>query len=400
MDFLIVGTGMLGAAAARYLAPHAQVTAVGPEAPADGSKAYGAHDDEGRIISRLSSDPLWSELSRLARAGMTELDPALITACGVLAAASDRGPGHSGTAGEASARSGPGIRTLTPAEARAAWPMIQFPGEAVRYQPDGGHFSPRRYVSLAMQEACAQGARIVTGTVRGLRSAGRGSRLSWATGVELRADTAVVATGAFAAGSGLLPVPVALRAKSEIYLMAEVDDRQAAELHAMPCVICPVAHPRLADIYMLPPIRYPDGHVYLKIGANTIADRWLPDPAAVRAWYRYGDDAELLPDLREALTALLPGLRARSWHTRRCADAYTARYRPYIGALAPGVIAVLGGNGRGAQAADALGQLAARLALTGEWPPGLPRDEFRPVPGPGAWTGMTLLRDRARGPVP
>ena len=108
----------------------------------------------------------------------------------------------------------------------------------------------------------------------------------------------------------------------------------------------------------------------------------------------------LLPDLREALTALLPGLRARSWHTRRCADAYTARYRPYIGALAPGVIAVLGGNGRGAQAADALGQLAARLALTGEWPPGLPRDEFRPVPGPGAWTGMTLLRDRARGPVP
>ena len=98
MDFLIVGTGMLGAAAARYLAPHAQVTAVGPEAPADGSKAYGAHDDEGRIISRLSPDPLWSELSRLARVGMTELDPALITACGVLAAASDRGPGHSGPA--------------------------------------------------------------------------------------------------------------------------------------------------------------------------------------------------------------------------------------------------------------------------------------------------------------
>ena len=138
---------------------------------------------------------------------------------------------------------------------------------------------------------------------------------------------------------------MALRAKSEIYLMAEVDDRQAAELHAMPCVICPVAHPRLADIYMLPPIRYPDRHVYLKIGANTIADRWLPDPAAVRARHRPADDAELLPDLREALTALLPGLRARSWHTRRCADAYTARHRPYIGALAPGVIAVLGGNG-------------------------------------------------------
>ena len=45
-----------------------------------------------------------------------------------------------------------------------------------------------------------------------------------------------MASGAFAAGSDLLSVPTALRAKSEIYVMAELDDQQAAGLDAMPCI--------------------------------------------------------------------------------------------------------------------------------------------------------------------
>jgi sarcosine oxidase len=153
-----------------------------------------------------------------------------------------------------------------------------------------------------------------------------------------------------------------------------------------------ISHPDLADLYVLPPIRYPDGRSYLKVGANTMIDRWLPDPGAVRAWYRAGDDAGPLPALREVLADLLPGISVRSWHTRRCSDAYTAHYHPYIGALGPGVFAVLGGNGRGAQAADAVGRLAAQVVRTGQWQPELPRAGFAPVLSPGAWGGMTLLR--------
>jgi glycine/D-amino acid oxidase-like deaminating enzyme len=37
VDFLIIGNGMFGAAIARYLAPYATVTVVGPDARADGS---------------------------------------------------------------------------------------------------------------------------------------------------------------------------------------------------------------------------------------------------------------------------------------------------------------------------------------------------------------------------
>jgi sarcosine oxidase len=397
VHFLIVGNGMFGAAVARYLAPHAQVTVAAPAASKDGSEAYGAHHDEGRITGDLGRDPVWSELNRQARAGMTELDPELFTPCGALTATTADNPGYLGVAAEIRERHGSGIRILTAAEARARFPMLRFgPEETILYQSAAGHFSPRRYVALATQAARAQGAIIVPHTVRALRSSGAGVDADLGDGRRLRADTAIVATGAFAAGSGLLPKPVELRAKSEVYGMAELDDRQAAELGAMPCVNRAISHPQLADLYVLPPIRYPDGRTYLKVGANTTIDRWLPDPAAVRSWYRHGDDAGLLPAMRSVLVDLLPGIRVRSWHARRCADAYTAHYHPYIGALSPGIAAVLGGNGRGAQAADAIGHLAAQLALTGEWKSELPRAAFRPVLAPGTWNGMTLLPDRAR----
>jgi glycine/D-amino acid oxidase-like deaminating enzyme len=397
VGFLIAGNGMFGAAIARHLAPYANVTVVGPEARADGSGGYGAHHDEGRIIGDLSRDPVWSALNRRARDGMTELDPTLITSCGALTATTRDGPDYLSVAAQLREHSGADIRTLTADAACAGFPMVRFgPDETILHQPAAGHFSPRRYVALAMRSAQGNGAAIASGTVRALHTSATGTEAELDDGRRLHAEAAIVASGSFAAGSDLLPVPTALRAKSEVYVMAELDDQQAAGLDAMPCINRMIGHPMLSDLYVLPPIRYPDGRTYLKFGANTMIDHWLPDPAAVRAWYDHGDDDGPLSALREVLTDLLPDVRIRSWHTRRCADAYTAHRHPYIDILEPGrLIVALGGNGRGAQAADAVGYLTAHLALTGQWQSGLPRDAFRHVPADGPWNGMTLLRDQA-----
>jgi sarcosine oxidase len=285
MDFLIVGNGMFGAAAARYLAPHGTVTVVGPDAREDGSGGYGAHHDEGRIIGDLSRDIVWTELNRLSRVGMTALDPALITQCGTLTVTTPDGPRYLSVAAEIRERHGTDIRVLDPDQASVGFPMARFgPDETILHQPAAGHFSPRRYVALATQSARADGAETISGTVRVLRASAAGAEAELDDGRQLRAETAIVATGAFAAGSDLLPVPVALRAKSEVYVMAELDDQQAAEMGAMPCMNRTIRHPQLSDLYVLPPIRYPDGCTYIKFGANTMIDHWLPEPAAVRAW--------------------------------------------------------------------------------------------------------------------
>jgi sarcosine oxidase len=398
VDYLIVGNGMFGAAIARYLAPYATVTLVGPQARTDGPGAYGAHHDEGRIIGDLSRDLVWSELNRYARDGMTDLDPALITPCGALTATTRGGPDYLSVAAQIRKRQSADIRTLTADAACGSFPMARFSrDETIWYQRAAGYFSPRRYVALATRSAQAHGATITSGTVRALHLSATGIKAELSDGRRLRAGAAIVASGAFAAGSDLLPVPVALKAKSEVYAMAELDNQQAADLDTMPCINRTINHPQLADLYVLPPIRYPDGRTYLKAGANTMIDHWLPDPAAVRAWYDHGNDDGPLPALRQVLTGLLPGIRIRAWHTRRCADAYTAHRHPYIDILEPGRLTIaLGGNGRGAQAADAVGQLTADLALTGQWQSDLPHDAFRHIPAHGPWNGMTLLRDQAR----
>jgi hypothetical protein len=58
----------------------------------------------------------------------------------------------------------------------------------------------------------------------------------------------------------------------------------------------------------------------------------------------------------------------------------------------PGLTIALGGNGRGAQAADAVGQLTASLAMAGRWQSDLPHDGYRHVPADAPWNGMQLMR--------
>ena len=180
---------MFGAAIARHLAPYATVTVVGPEARADGSRGYGAHHDEGRIIGDLSRDPVWSELNRRARDGMTELDPTLITSCGALTATTRDGPDYLSVAAQLREHSGLDIRTLTADAACAGFPMVRFgPDEIILHQPAAGHFSPRRYVALAMQSAQSNGAAIASGTVRALHTSATGTEAELDDGRRLRAS--------------------------------------------------------------------------------------------------------------------------------------------------------------------------------------------------------------------
>jgi glycine/D-amino acid oxidase-like deaminating enzyme len=93
------------------------------------------------------------------------------------------GPGYPGYLGAAQLRQhgGADIRTLTSDAARVGFPMTRFgPDETILHQPAAGHFSPRRYISLATQSARANGATITAGTVRALRTS--------TTGVEAERD--------------------------------------------------------------------------------------------------------------------------------------------------------------------------------------------------------------------
>jgi hypothetical protein len=133
VDLLIIGNGMFGAAIARHLAPQATVTLVGPAARADGSDAYGAHHDAGRIIGDVGRDLVWSELNRRARDGMTELDPTLITQCGALTATTRGGPDYLSVADEIQVKHS----WVTAVGGRPGLPVSRQEGRVLRGRRDG-----------------------------------------------------------------------------------------------------------------------------------------------------------------------------------------------------------------------------------------------------------------------
>jgi sarcosine oxidase len=137
----------------------------------------------------------------------------------------------------------------------------------------------------------------------------------------------------------------------------------------MPPIVYRIDHPRLFELYILPPIRYPDGRYYLKMGANTVLDQFIGSVAEINGWYRSGESDAMLAEMQALVLELFPGLTAESWRTHRCVITRTAHKRPYIDEVVPGrVYVAVGGNGQGAKAADEVGRLAAGLVVEGMGP--------------------------------
>lgn len=387
-DVIVIGKGLIGSAAVRYLSQEEGKTAViGPDEPSnlqthDGP--FASHYDQGRITRRLSQDAVWSALARQsisqyrrleAQSGIHFYEPTgglYVAPAGdaYLAAVGSTGaPGVDWTGSldnelvEADADEIVYERLSSPA-VMARFPFFEFPTtyQAI-WEPDpAGHINPRALIQAQLAVAAQQGAAIIRETVTGVGPQSDGVIVKTDVGHTYRAQKVLVAAGAFSNGYGLLERPLPLRVKTESIILAEVKAAELARLAGMPTLIYQIESPVLDEIYLLPPIRYPDGRFYLKMGCNTAADQWPASVGAMRTWMIDGNSDVMLEPMREALQAILPGLHGRSWQTKRCLVSYTPSGYPIIDEVVPGrVYVAAGGNGSAAKSSDAIGRLAAQI---------------------------------------
>ncbi len=378
-DYLVIGKGLMGAAAARYLSqvtPH--VALVGPDEPADWAShrtVFASHYDQGRITRRLSQDAVWSALAQRAIGQYAYLEKTsgvqFYWPVGGLYVAP-----HGTDAAYLAAVAAVGQRysldfTLyaTANELQQADERLAFPAHChgILEPPPAGYINPRGLLRAQMTIAAQQGARVVAETVTAVTPHADSVEVMTETGRILWARKVLIAAGAFANCYDLLPRQLDLRVKSETILLARLPEQEASRLRDLPTVLYQIESPVLDSIYMLPPIVYPDGRAYLKMGCNTSADQWLPDLEAMRAWMIRGDSAAMAAPMRAALEAMIPDLAADHYETHRCLVAYTAHGKPYIDQLTERVYVATGGNGTSAKCSDTLGWLAANLMQMGGW---------------------------------
>jgi sarcosine oxidase len=321
---------LFGAAATRYLSQSGQrVLLIGPDEPADWQTHQGvfaSHYDQGRITRQLSDDPIWSQLAAEAIAGYPALESAAGIAFHVPAGVLFVAPQGSGRDYLAPVRQIAHVRGVAyealPDQAALAsrFPFLRFPASCHGlYEPaPAGYINPRDVIRAQLAVAQQHGATIIPELVTGITQTAGHAALTTQSGNRYTASRALVAAGAFSNCHQLLPRPLALRVKSETIILARLPDAEARRLAAMPCLIYEIQSPLLEGIYLLPPVRYPDGRYYLKMGCDTAADQWLPDLEAMRRWMISGESDVMLSPMRQALDAIIPGLAAEAFQTKRC----------------------------------------------------------------------------------
>lgn len=370
MDVAVIGRGLMGTACAMHLAQAGcRVALVGPDEPANPAAhhgPFGSFHDAGRITRAVAHDPVWARLSTRSLSRYREIEAqagvAFYTPCGGVMAGPRVGPLAGFTEGFLETPRALGLthERLSGAALTERFSMFDLPrGSEAVFDPLGGVIDPRAMRRAHEALAVAAGAQVVATAATGRD----GGTVTLADGRSQTADHVVVATGGWASAAPLTRDRPAMRVYQRTVTLAEVSEAEAARLSSMPSLIW-VPEGDATDRYLLPPIRYPDGRLYIKIGGELSSPEAL-DGAALNAWFRTTGGAAAGASLLADLVRLMPDLRIERVATAPCAVTFTRSNYPYIARLDARVTLLTGGNGAAAKCADELGRLGAVAALGG-----------------------------------
>ncbi|MEQ9041932.1 MAG: FAD-dependent oxidoreductase [Silicimonas sp.] len=359
MRVAVVGKGLIGSAAARHLAKAgADVTLIGPdEVPgdfADHKGSFASHYDEGRITRKNDRRPFFARASTAAIGRYPEIAAEsgiqFFSEAGALLAG---GPDY--MAAIAAARQGLdiGFEDLDADGIARTFPFLAVPdGFSGVYEPrEAGHISPRRLVAAQTEAARRHGAKIVPEEAVKVAE----GRVTTASQT-IDADQVIVAAGGWT--DSLLGRDKRLEVYARTVAFHEIGPAEARRLGNMPSIVMESPD----DIYILPPIAYADGKLWLKLGGDP-EDVELHGKDAINDWFRSGGSAEIADYLTTRICEVIPALHFESRTHRPCVTTWSEDRIPEIRRLAPGLTIAAAGNGSGAKCSDELGRIAADIAL-------------------------------------
>lgn len=365
VSLVVIGLGLIGSGALRHGAIAGSVVGIGPGEPADWSThggAFASHYDSGRVTRRLDARREWAVLASRSIENYALIEQ-------------QSGIAFHAPVGMAYVRNDPaGIEQQRTVAAQLGIPIEDRPApEPYRFSDDwtclleaapAGHIDPRKMIEAQHVAAKANGAEIIRSEVRSVTRDGDRFKVVADDGSGLTAERVIIATGSY--GSEFTARPLAVSIRSEAVMLCEVDASTAASLE-MPSLIWLVDHPELFDVYVVPPVRYPDGRWYLKIGGAWTPGPRLDDDASRLTWMTGNDADSRMGLMRDVVDRLLPDVSFLSFSMSPCLITDTDTGLPFVGIVDDGRVVARGGNGHAAKSADAIGAIAVGLATNGGW---------------------------------
>ena len=397
VDIAVIGKGLMGSAALRHLTvnfPELNACVIGPDEPRERKThpgVFASHYDQGRITRVLDPSPLWGSLAResIKRYAQIEAESGVRFHHAVGCLRATDLPDVIADVDACAAQFRPPHQRLYASGCRSTYPFLMFSDEFVAWDERGraGYINPRSLIEAQLTIAQKNGAAIIREIVDEVNCLATGVEIKTREGSTVTADRALVTAGGYS--NTLMGRKLRLRTRSHTILLAEIPASEAARLQRMPAIISTFSHEDVSSLYMLPPVVYPDGKTYIKLGPGGRPDE-LPRPEhdldsatddhSLLDWFHSDGRTDIAEAMKTALHRMVPGLTALSYHSVPCLITHTAHDHPYIDALAPEQLYVTtGGNGAAAKSSDEIGRIGALLCATGEWHSELRRDDFRAI---------------------
>jgi len=366
----VIGRGLIGSAAGRHLSMISDgVAVVGPNEPEDSVKhdgVFASHYDEGRMVRFVDPHIPWSITAKrsIERFSQLQMDSGInfFTTSGYLGL---QGPEFLDylEGSEFSAKTvNANFKRINADKIRTDYPFLSIDDNTVGLVEEGlaGHISPRNMVNAQTKIARKFGADIIEHEVEKISLNNKAVEITLRNNEKLLAEKVLVATGAFTDACDLLPKSLNLIVYGRTVVLAEIDEHLKKILRNMTTMY--VAD---SNAYILPPIKYPDGKTYVKIGIGSKSDKILNSKSELIEWFQGKGSDKDFREFREYISGLIPSLQeCENWQTKSCAVTQTSTGLPYIDYVVEDRIAVAtGGNGKAAKSADDWGLFAAQMLV-------------------------------------
>jgi sarcosine oxidase len=395
-DIAVIGAGMFGSAAAKYLSVNqSKVVLIGPEEPINKEVAlsqlsFGSYYDQARITRRLGWDEVWAATDSRSLNRYRDIEKEsgvpFFHETGSLVLMAKSIIKRTNSIIKQSQDNSIHVEMLTQESIENNWPYLKTPKilggvDGLYEEKMAGYINPRKLVKAQLSIFEGQSGTLLRGEV--MKICKDNCSNLWNIYVLKNGNTEIihsnkvlVAAGSFINQNQILPI----ESKLELYtftepnLLFEIDEAEVSMLKNMPTIITvdpqDIGNQNMSS-YLLPPIKYPDGKYYLRIGPGMQPIvKQLNTFKEMREWYV---QQKITKDQREFLIRmqkiLIPNVKVKSIKEACCIIEKTPTHYPYIGQINddPSLNIVTGGNGHGARGSDEIGRIAANLVLGDKW---------------------------------
>ncbi|KAF8795751.1 hypothetical protein HNY73_000214 [Argiope bruennichi] len=393
-DLCIIGAGMYGSAAARHASSNSgvKVCLIGPGEPREDEietrEILSSHYDEGRIVHIAYASPVMQVLVRHTIKRFREIEKLsginFFSPVGTIITA-ERGTSYFYTLLQGFEMHDVNYIDLSKEDImKQRFPYLKLDDcDHPLFDDDSaGFIKARGMVEAQKKIAHLQGCHIVDDVVEEVKDFKDGAhQIITKEGHVLRAKKVLFCTGAFTAFKKFDPLKKKLKIQvnRETAAMLRIPEEEKDRLSSMPTMMMYrdnlALMPAVAKgAYILPPIKYPDGHWYLKLVTWAFREiQKVNTLEEIKEWYKSDGDQEVIDKYSRFLISIIPGLKVEEVKGKTCITCDSPSGLPYIDRISLTVTVAVVGNGKGATICDEVGRIAADLSLTGKWKSELPQ---------------------------